>query len=324
MARKLASQIIGCIMVVGLSFGMVSCSTPEDPETPDTEQPTHNEPLPSTTIDGIEVTGAFGEEPTVVVPEGWSITSTQAQIITQGDGPAAFVTGLIQANYVGINGRTGEIFDSSWERGAPVTFALNQVVPGFQKGLNGQKVGTRVLIAMPGADGYDANGGQESAGIEIGDTLVFLVDILKAQYPEPTGTQIPANDPQMPTVTGPLDAPEVTIPQGVEAPTELKVQVLVEGDGPEITAMDTMAVNYAEYLWTGTMIRQTYGFEPLMGYLMGTIPGWQEGLVGLNVGSRVLLVVPPELGYPEGNPKIGIPEGSTSVFVIDILYSAQG
>jgi FKBP-type peptidyl-prolyl cis-trans isomerase len=70
------------------------------------------------------------------------------------------------------------VFDSSYERGAPVDFPLTGVVPGFQKAIAGQKVGSTVAVAMVPADGYPQ--GQPSAGIRPGDTLVFAIKILSA------------------------------------------------------------------------------------------------------------------------------------------------
>ena len=64
------------------------------------------------------------------------------------------------------------------------------MVPGFSKGLVGQKQGSRVLIAMPGSDGYDSSGGSPQAGIEVGDTLIFVVDLVAVQLAGPEGTAV--------------------------------------------------------------------------------------------------------------------------------------
>ena len=80
--------------------------------------------------------------------------------------------------YMGVNGRDGSVFDSSYERGAPVEFELNGVVPGFQKAITGQKVGSTVAVAMTSADGYP--NGEPRAGIQPGDSLVFAIKILGA------------------------------------------------------------------------------------------------------------------------------------------------
>ena len=86
-----------------------------------------------------------------------------------GDGPVVADTATVSVCYMGVNGRDGTVFDSSYERGAPVEFPLDGVVPGFQKAIAGQKVGSTVAVAMTPADGYPD--GQPSAGIQPGDTL---------------------------------------------------------------------------------------------------------------------------------------------------------
>ena len=79
---------------------------------------------------------------------------------------------------MGVNGRDGSVFDSSYQQGAPVAFSLDGVVTGFQKAITGQKVGSTVAVAMTSADGYPD--GQPSAGIRPGDTLIFAIKILSA------------------------------------------------------------------------------------------------------------------------------------------------
>ena len=282
------------------------------------------QPTASTTLDGIDATGGFGEAPEVTVPFPWAIDSTKTKILVQGTGATVDTVGYVDVNYYGVNARTGEKFDDSYSRGSSMSFPLNGVVPGFSKGLTGQKVGTRLIIAMPGADGYDSQGGQSDAGIEIGDTLIFVVDILKTQFSQPTGTTVTVSDSSLPTVTGDLESPTVTIPSG-NPPSTLVVQPLITGPDANVVVAqgDGLVVDYAEYIWdTGKMVRQTYGFSPLRGNLSDTIPGWQQALVGQPLGSRLLLVVPPDQAYPQGAPKIGIPQGSTMVYVVDILFSS--
>jgi len=345
MATKRLTRLFGCVLVLGVGLTMASCTTtPEEnpsgtpviqnesssspsgdaSDLPIAPTPSISQPTPSTNLDGIEATGGFGEAPEVTIPSPWAIDSTKTKILVQGTGATVDTTGYVDVNYYGVNARTGEYFDDSYSRGTSVSFPLNGVVPGFAKGLTGQKVGTRLIIAMPGADGYDSQGGNSNAGIEIGDTLVFVVDILKTQFAQPTGTTVTVNDASLPTVSGDLESPTVTIPSG-NPPTSLVVQPLITGPDADVVveATDGIVVDYAEYIWdSGKMVRQTYGFSPLTGKLSDTIPGWQQALAGQPLGSRVLLVVPPAQAYPQGAPKIGIPQGSTMVYVIDILFSS--
>ena len=116
--------------------------------------------------------------PKVTVDGPFSVTETTVHTVSAGDGPTVGETATVSVCYMGVNGRNGNVFDSSYQRGAPAAFQLNQVVPGFQKAIAGQKVGSTVAVAMTPDDGYPA--GQPSAGIEPGDTLIFAIKILDA------------------------------------------------------------------------------------------------------------------------------------------------
>jgi peptidylprolyl isomerase len=75
-----------------------------------------------------------------------------------------------------VNWNTGEVFDSSFDRGSPATFSTSGVIQGFHDALVGQKIGSRVVVIIPSDLGYgDAGSGDKIGG---GDTLVFVIDIL--------------------------------------------------------------------------------------------------------------------------------------------------
>ena len=116
--------------------------------------------------------------PKVSVTAPFNVTETQVHTLKSGDGPVVGNTATVSVCYMGVNGRDGTVFDSSYERGEPVEFPLDGVVPGFQKAIAGQKVGSTVGVAVTSADGYP--NGQPSAGIQKGDTLIFAIKILSA------------------------------------------------------------------------------------------------------------------------------------------------
>ena len=127
----------------------------------------------------VAVTGSTDTTaPYVKVTAPFSVTETQVHTLKAGDGPVVADTATVSVCYMGVNGRDGSVFDSSYERGTPAEFSLNGVVPGFQKAIAGQKVGSTVAVAMASADGYPD--GQPAAGIQKGDSLVFAIKILDA------------------------------------------------------------------------------------------------------------------------------------------------
>jgi FKBP-type peptidyl-prolyl cis-trans isomerase len=131
------------------------------------------------TTGSIAVTGSTDTTaPHVNVTAPFSVTQTQVHTLHAGNGPVVPGTATVSVCYMGVNGRDGSVFDSSYDRGAAVDFPLNGVVPGFQKAITGQTVGSTVGVAMTSADGYP--NGQPSAGIRPGDTLIFAIKILSA------------------------------------------------------------------------------------------------------------------------------------------------
>jgi FKBP-type peptidyl-prolyl cis-trans isomerase len=116
--------------------------------------------------------------PSVEVAAPFSVTETQVHTLKAGEGPVVAPTASVSVCYQGVNGRDGTVFDSSYQRGTSTEFSLERVVPGFQKAIAGQTVGSTVAVAVASADGYPD--GQPGAGIQPGDSLVFAIKVLDA------------------------------------------------------------------------------------------------------------------------------------------------
>ena len=210
----------------------------------------------------------------------------------------------MEIHYQGTNGRTGEIFDESYSRKeTAVTFPLSGVIEGFRTGLTGQRAGSRVLIGIPGPEGYDSIGGSPDAGIRGGrhSAVRGRRHLGVPGCPLRQGGGAPPAG--LPTVSEGTGKPTVTIPEGQAPPTEMVSQTLIEGTGNKVGAEDTIVVHYLGVSWkTGQVIEDVYD-TPTPATSPSTIPGWQKGLVGKRVGSRVMLVLPPEDGYPRGQQR---------------------
>jgi peptidylprolyl isomerase len=137
----------------------------------------------STSLDDVTVTGKFGDKPEVEFEPALSVEETEIKTLSEGDGAVVKESDEVTVNYRGINGRTGEEFDSSWTTGQPATFALDEVVPGFTQAIAGQTIGSRVLAAIPPKDGY-GTAGNPQAGIQGTDTILFVIDIIKVTKPK--------------------------------------------------------------------------------------------------------------------------------------------
>ena len=112
----------------------------------------------------------------------------------------------------------------------------------------------------------------------------------------------------------------ITIPEGFEV-TELVTEDIIEGNGPEVTPGATVTVHYAGVFLDGETFDASFGAAPATFALGDVIPGWTEGIPGMRVGGRRLLVIPSDLAYGSaGRP--GIPPDSPLVFVVDLLDTA--
>jgi peptidylprolyl isomerase len=152
---------------------------------------------------------------------------------------------------------------------------------------------------------------------------------IESKAPTTTEAQASAtpSDTAAPGATLPADAdpalktkPTVTA-GGTEAPTELKSTTLIAGTGPAVAAGQTISVNYVGVKYaTGEEFDSSWSRNQPASFPIGTgnvIEGWDKGLVGVTVGSRVQLDIPAAMAYGE-NPTDGRPGGALR-FVVDVL-----
>ncbi|PRI10314.1 FKBP-type peptidyl-prolyl cis-trans isomerase [Leucobacter massiliensis] len=117
--------------------------------------------------------------PTITMPKGVEPPSKlEVATLIEGDGETVEPGDRVYVNYRGVIWRTGEEFDSSWSRGEPANFVTTQVIGGFQKALEGQKVGSQVIAVVPAEDGGYGGAQLEQMGHQADDVMVFVLDIL--------------------------------------------------------------------------------------------------------------------------------------------------
>ncbi len=124
--------------------------------------------------------GPLSKEPHITPPSGAAPTKLVTKEIVKGTGAEAKTGSAVAVNYVGALYKTGKVFDASWKRNEPFTFTLGkgQVIPGWEQGVVGMKVGGRRELIIPSALGYGAKGSPPS--IPPNETLIFIVDLLSA------------------------------------------------------------------------------------------------------------------------------------------------
>ena len=118
------------------------------------------------------------QRPDVDPYDGPPPTDLVVEEITAGDGPEAVPGQTVTVHYVGVAHSTGEEFDASWNRGEPLSFRLGvgQVIPGWDQGIAGMKVGGRRRLVIPPHLAYGDRGA--GSAIAPGETLIFVVDLV--------------------------------------------------------------------------------------------------------------------------------------------------
>jgi peptidylprolyl isomerase len=283
----------------------------------------------TTDLAAVKVTGQVGAKPAITVPKPFATAKTDRRTLTSGNGSIVAPGQRITIDYVGVNGTDGKEFDTSFGKTDSATFTLDdkQIIKGMVEGLSGVTVGSRVLIAVPPADGYGTTGAP-AAGIGPTDTLLFVVDVKSAStvLKRADGTAVKPKA-GLPKVT--LDKtgkPTITVPKS-KAPNTLVVQPLIQGAGAKVTKGQTITVHYTGVIWPGgKQFDSSWTTGSPASFAIGVgkvIAGWDQGLVGQKVGSQILLVIPPDKGYGvSGKPEAGIKGTDTLVFVVDILDAA--
>lgn len=273
-------------------------------------------------VDAIEVSSEQLVKPSVSFSTPVIAEAIQSRLVFEGDGNVFTGRNLIEFEFAGYNGSTGDLLQETEFDGknpSPGFFGPDSV-PNFCSALVGAREGSRVVVIFPPADAHDSRGVPE-LGIEPDDAFIFVFDLAKVYLEKAEGSTV-APEAGMPSVvTTPEGIPGLTIPSS-PAPNELRISQLVKGSGPNVESGEVVTMHYSGFVWAdGSKFDSSWDrgspaqFEASQGKL---IPGFLSAIVGQPVGTRVLVVIPPELAYgPQGSETI--PPDSTLVFVIDIL-----
>jgi peptidylprolyl isomerase len=277
-------------------------------------------------VDAIEVSSEPLTKPTVTFASPITAESIQSRVVIEGDGEVFTGRNLIEFEFAGYNGGTGDLLQETEFDGknpAPGFFGPESV-PNFCSALVGAKEGSRVVAIFPPKDAHDGRG-VESLGIGPEDSFVFVFDLSRVYLEKADGSTVAPEAGMPAVVTTPEGIPGITIPSS-EAPDELRIAQLIKGAGETVKTGENVTMHYSGFLWDGgTKFDSSWDkgspaqFVVAQGQL---IDGFLSAVIGQTVGSRVVVVIPPALGYGE-QASSTIPANSTLVFVIDILGTSS-
>ena len=256
--------------------------------------------------DGVEIEGDFGTASTASFELGQDVEEAQRTVISEGNGDKISDGDYVQYALSAFDGDSGErLGDAGYAEGELLPVQLTADVPMGQL-IGCATVGSRLSIVFPTSE--DA-----AAQYYVLDVLDVVPTAAWGEEQEPTTG--------MPAVSLAEDGePSIEIPDG-DAPSEVQISVLKEGDGIAVEDGDTSLLQYYGVDWaTGESFDSSWANgAPIQIDGNTYVPGFVEALSGQKVGSQVLVVIPPASAYGEEGSSDHELAGKSLVFVIDIL-----
>lgn len=305
------------LAVLGLlTLGLAGCSLPG---TSDCSRPAVSDP---DVMDLIQVSGSTDAEPDVEVFTPLRTSHLAYQDIETGEGNVVTTDDqLVVLDVALFSGATGEQlvatpYDGDLSRVFPIS-QWAQGFPGFGEALECAAEGSRIAVALSPEDMTPESAA--SLGLEENDSAVAVIDVRKVYLAAANGADQFNSGHGLPAVVrAPDGRPGLIIPDGAP-PEDIAIQTIKKGTGPEVTGDQPVRVHYTGVVWgEDDPFDSTWDSQPASLTLDGVVPGFAQALEGQTVGSQVLAVIPPDLGYGDEDQG-AIPAGSTLVFVIDIL-----
>ncbi|MFM6967903.1 MAG: FKBP-type peptidyl-prolyl cis-trans isomerase [Microbacteriaceae bacterium] len=272
----------------------------------------------------VKVDGDFGTKPTVTFDKGLTVQSTERTVVIQGSGDPIESGSSIKMDYTLYNATTGELIETSaYAEGQEVSYPVDAAATqfaGLSKTLVCSTVGSRVIGVIPNSEAFAEQA--SAAGLGADDVLLFVIDVeglVDEPLAEATGTPVDPKD-GFPEVVFTDGKPAVTIPSGA-VPTEYAIETLIQGDGDVVADGATVVVNYHGVNWnTGEVFDSSFDRgTPATFSTSQVIQGFHDAIVGQKIGSRVVVIIPSDLGYGDAGSGDKIKGGDTLVFVVDIL-----
>ena len=268
----------------------------------------------------IDVTGSTGT-PAVTFKAGLVSKAPQVHVLKAGDGPTFTGNQLATFEIEALDGPSAKPFPDStglvtkFDGTNPITTLLangqdSQV--SLCNALTGVRVGSRIAAVFPLKPA--TSGGKETSA-------VLVVDLLNVFLPHAAGQAQPAVSGIPVAVRVASGEPGLTFPSNQSAPKNYQEYVSVKGAGEVVQKGDNVKVHYKLYDWTTNPVKveASWGSDPIdVKVGTGTIEGFAKAIEGKTVGSQVVAVIPPSLGYKD-EAKGTLAPNSTLVFVIDIL-----
>jgi hypothetical protein len=309
-------KVLAAVFAVVIATSLTACAPHKTGDMYSTLKAECGTAKTGTSAEQISIANATGTKvPTISFPIGIDSTKIETKVLSAGKGPKITGGQYISFEFAQANGATGKVSGNSKWDGTDTQSQYLDAGSNLCKAFGGVTEGSKVALLIPSSI--------MSAGEKVQSSGVIVFDIKKVFLPHAVGDE-QNNQSGLPTVIrAATGQPTVQFANG-NPPTTLKTATLVKGWGEQVAANrgQKLMIHYVGWVWNTHVKfdsswdnKRPVQFDFASGSL---IDGMVKGLDGQTVGSQVLLVIPPSLGYKNKEMQ-SIPANSTLIFVVDIL-----
>lgn len=304
-ARKSGSKrLLGAMTALALCLGLSACGGKSDGGS-------HS----GDTMQGVSASGKLGSKPDISFKTPFKVENQTHQVIQNGDGEVIRDGDRVCTRSLALDAKTGKVINSTWDQSSPECSIVisKKSIPAYYDTFKGLKVNSTVAV------GIDESGSGSSKATE--SYIMALTFVSRSKnLTRAQGQKVTDLPSDLPKIS--LDdkgKPSLDL-NGYQPKGGLVVQPLIKGKGAKVGQHQSVSANYTGWLASdGKQFDSSWDRGQASDFSLDqVVKGWQQGLAGQTVGSQVLLVVPPDLGYGSQQQQ-KIPANSTLIFVVDIL-----
>ena len=304
-ARKSGSKrLLGAMTALALCLGLSACGGKSDGGS-------HS----GDTMQGVSASGKLGSKPDISFKTPFKVENQTHQVIQKGDGEVIRDGDRVCTRSLALDAKTGKVISSTWDKSSPECSIVisKKSIPAYYDTFKGLKVNSTVAV------GIDESGSGSSKATE--SYIMALTFVSRSKnLTRAQGQKVTDLPSDLPKIS--LDdkgKPSLDL-NGYQPKGGLVVQPLIKGKGAKVGQHQSVSANYTGWLASdGKQFDSSWDRGQASDFSLDqVVKGWQQGLAGQTVGSQVLLVIPPDLGYGSQKQQ-SIPANSTLIFVVDIL-----
>ncbi|MCX8644102.1 FKBP-type peptidyl-prolyl cis-trans isomerase [Bifidobacterium sp. B4081] len=300
-----SKRLLGAMTALALFFGLSACGGKSD-----------GGGHPGDTMQGVSASGKLGSKPDISFKTPFKVENQTHQVIQKGDGEVIRDGDRVCTRSLALDAKTGKVINSTWDKSSPECSIVisKKSIPAYYDTFKGLKVNSTVAV------GIDESGSGSSSQATSSYIMALTFVSRSKNLTRAQGQKVTDLPSDLPKIS--LDdkgKPSLDL-NGYQPKGGLVVQPLIKGKGAKVGQHQSVSANYTGWLASdGKQFDSSWDRGQASDFSLDqVVKGWQQGLAGQTVGSQVLLIVPPDLGYGSQQQQ-KIPANSTLIFVVDIL-----